>query len=273
VRTLTARMALALAIAAVACDRGAPPPARTVAASTTAPPTAPAVDTAPRWLEPRRPGDRCRRASGEDDRPHPSSPSGGVAHEDLSHGVAFDCTLREGHLMRLVLEGDDYGWPAAVLVYDPPGAAVPADTLKMEEAEPPYAGATLLEGEDLNGDGWTDVRVMTFHGSGGRMFDVFRYVPSRHRFEKDTVLSGEGNVRRVGTTPCARISWSMGVGNWSWMDRCWRDGRWVVTRAEHRTQDYALSTRDVMVFVHEKTELRGGRMRVVSSDTVRGRIR
>jgi hypothetical protein len=265
-----ARLCLVACLAATACDRGrsaGSPPARVSAA---APVSAPR-DTAPRWLEPRRPGDRCRRADGEDDRPHPSSPSGGVAYEDLSHGVAFDCTLREGRPARLVLQGDDYGWPATVLVYDPPGAAAAADTLKMGEGEPPYAGATLLEGEDLNGDGWTDVRVMTFHGTGGRMFDVFRYDPARRRFEKDTVLSGQGNIHRVGTTPCARISWRMG-GNWSWMDQCWRGGRWVVTRAERRTQDDAHSTRDVRVYVHEESELRGGKMRVVSADTARERI-
>ncbi|MFL5383612.1 MAG: XAC2610-related protein [Longimicrobiaceae bacterium] len=273
-RTVRSLVCLVVCLGVAACGRGRSadsPPAR-VAAPVSAL-RAPARDSAPRWLEPRQPGDQCRRADGADDRPHPSSPSGAVDHEDLSHGLAFLCTLREGHTARLVLHAYAYGGPRMVLVYAPPGATVAADTLRFsDESEPPYAGATIMEGEDLNGDGWTDVRVMTFHGTGGRMFDVFRYDPAHRRFEKDTVLSGQGNIRRVADTSCTRMSWRMG-GSWSWMDLCWRNGRWVRTRAESHAEDPALSTRDVLVYVHEKSELRGGRMRVVSADTIRDRIR
>ena len=194
------------------------------------------------------------------------------SYEDIRPRLVFRCALREGHPARLVLETRDFGDPAAVLVYDPPDAPAAADTLRLPEAEPPYRGAPIVEGEDLDGDGWTDLRVMTFHGSGGHMFDVFRYAPARHRFEKDTVLSGAGNLHRVGAA-CVRDSWAMGAGSWSSRDRCLRNGRWVATRYEREEYSSALSTGDVPVSIHETLELRGGRMRVVRLDTVRERFR
>ncbi|HEX6750932.1 MAG TPA: hypothetical protein VF092_26830 [Longimicrobium sp.] len=191
--------------------------------------------------------------------------------------MAFLCALRDGHPARLVLQADTYGIPARVLVHDPPTAVSASDTLSIGEepgeAEPPYAGGTILEGEDLNGDGWTDVRVMTFFGSGGRMFDVFRYDPRRGRFEKDTVLSEGGNIRHVAGTSCTRSSWKMGAGTHSYMEWCWRGGRWVPTQGESWEYSSALSSRDVSVSIHQRHEYRGGRMRLVSADTTRERIR
>lgn len=267
--------ALAITVlAAGGCGREADPPARPVAAARPVDTvhSVPPRPAAARWMEPREPGDHCRRADGEDDRPHPSSPDGSVTHEDLGHGLAFLCTLHEGYRVRLVVAGDGDGDPVAVVVHDPPADTAGGDTLLLGESEPPYAGATILEGEDLDGDGWTDVRVMTFHGSGGHMYDVFRYQPSRRRFEKDTVLSGQGNVQRADRG-CARTSWAMGAGNHSWVEQCWRNGMWVPVRGESWATDDALSTREVQVSVHEKLALRNGRLRVVSADTTRERIR
>ena len=280
---IVALPALAIAVVAVGgCGRGAEPPARTVAASPPASPAAApaavaAPDTVLRWREPREPYDRCRRADGSDQRPPMENPEGSVGHEDLSHGLAFLCTLRDGHPARLVLQGDASGIPTTVLIYDPPAAAAPSDTLSIGDepgdAEPPYAGGTILEGEDLNGDGWADVRVMTYFGSGGRMFDVFRYDPRRGRFEKDTVLNGRGNFRHVAGTSCARSSWKTSAADHSWMEWCWRGGRWVPTQAESWDRSFALSTREVTVTIHERQAYRGGRMRVVSADTTRTRSR
>jgi len=274
-RTARIIAAATIAVAAAAgCGRDAAPSARAAASSgaaaPAAPPPVPPPDTTTP-LEAREPGDRCRRESA-------AAPRALVidsfvsSYEDIRPRLAFRCTLRAGRPARLVLETRDFGDPAAVLVYDPPDAPAAADTLLLSEAEPPYRGAPIVEGEDLDGDGWTDVRVMTFHGSGGRMFDVFRYAPARRRFEKDTVLSGGGNIHRVGAA-CVRDSWAMGVGTWSSRERCWRNGRWVATRGESQEYSSALSTRDVSVSIHEIRELRGGRMRVVSVDTVRERGR
>jgi hypothetical protein len=109
-------------------------------------------------VEPRAPGDRCRRADGEDDRPHASVPAGPAVPDDLSHGLGFLCTLHGGHPARLVAEADSFGDLAAVIVHDPPAATSGGDTLLIGESEPPYPGAAIVEGEDLDGDGWTDVR-------------------------------------------------------------------------------------------------------------------
>jgi hypothetical protein len=48
---------------------------------------------------------------------------------------------------------------------------------------------------------------------------------------------------------------------------------WVPVRGESWATDDALSTREVQVSVHEKLALRNGRLRVVSADTTRERIR
>ena len=274
------RLALALAIVAIAgCGRGSAPPARversSLAAAPRPIPPPPAPGSVP--MEPREPGDRCQREPGQPPRPllmqSDSVPS--TYYEAIGQGLAFRCILRDGHPVRLVLQADSYGSPAAVLVYDPPAATAAPDTLLVGkvpgETEPPYLGAPMVEGEDLDGDGWADVRVMTFHGTGGHVYDVFRYDPRRSRFAKDTVLSGMGNVHREDG--CVRTSWKMGIGNDSWLDYCWRDGRWVAVRGERWERSDSLSTRDVLVSIHQREELRGGRMRVVHADTTRERIR
>ena len=254
------------------CDRGAPPahPARPVATRPPPPPSAsPVVHRVA--LETRVPGDRCRRENAGDS-VSVTPDSFGISREDLSRGIAFHCDLRRGHPARMFIEYDRYGWATLLLVRDLPSSSAPDTVLLTEETERPYAGASILEGEDLDGDGWTDLRVMTFHGSGGRMFDVFRYDPARRRFARDTVLSGRGNIEAVGDPPCARTSWAMGAGTWDMVVLCLRGGRWVPVRGESVDDVPALGTRHSRVSVHEYTERRGGRMRVIRSDTTRDTI-
>ena len=253
-----------------ACDRDEPAP-RAAAARLAPPPAAPpASPPKPLVYEPREAWDRCHREG----HPEPAvdvSDEGSVGKTDLAHDLPILCALRPDRALRLTAVLDTFGFPAAILVHDPPAAAEARDTLRLDpgDLEIPYAGATWIEGEDLNGDGWTDVKVMTYYGSGGRMFDVFRYDPARQRFEKDTVFSGGGNVHRVGETACSTRSWMTGAGNDSYTELCWRDGRWVNSRAGRHTFELRRGPPEVSISVHEESVWRNGRWHVTRSDTTR----
>jgi hypothetical protein len=178
----------------------------------------------------------------------------------LARGVEYRCALRtDGPGVRLVVRGEARV-PVAVEVYTPPEAARPLQRLEVENDERARAGSELVVGEDLNGDGWTDLRVRTFSGQGGVMYQVFLYVPAQTEFVRDTVLSGQGNVRRLAGQPCAETSWRMGsvVGIGTY---CWQRGRWILTRTVN--QD-----RDKDRYVRTRSELRGHSLQVVRVDTL-----
>jgi hypothetical protein len=186
--------------------------------------------------------------------------------EDIRRGVTFRCMLRAGHPVRVTLQGASNNYPDDIRIYDPADAAVARESFGITiEAEQPYRGATMVEGEDLNGDGWTDLRVMTNYGTGGRLFDVFRYAPLKRRFVQDSVLSGLGNIRRLVGRPCARMGGKTGGGEWSASDRCWRSGRWVLVGSWEQT---SLGSGPDAGFLRTERRPRGGRMVVVRADTL-----
>jgi hypothetical protein len=216
----------------------------------------------------RGPRDRCRYADAR--RQARSGDANHGAPYDtaaMSRGVTVRCALRQGGPeVRLVVQGA-YGIPMAVDVYAPATAARPTQRLFMEENDQrAYEGSGLVEGEDLDRDGWTDLKVETWSGSGGIFYDVFMYEPARRRFAKDSVLSGGGGVFRLeGAGTCVGTSHRSGVGNWVRDDYCWRGGRWVhvVQRQQERVGDLSSSTRYVLTV----REPRGGRLVTVRVDT------
>ena len=220
-----------------------------------------ATDTAdaPRaWTPP--PND-CRYT---DARPRP-------AHDDPEHwqpydsaamaqGVEYRCALRPaGPQVRLVVRGE-WGIPLAVDVHSPPGAARPLQRLELDNDQRALKGTDLVVGEDLNGDGWTDVRMRTFSGTGGVWYDVYLYAPPQRAFVRDTVLSRQSNVRRLAGPPCVETSQRMG-SHWSGAAYCWNDGRWILTRTVVREPG-----EDGRV-VRTRSELRGDTLQVVRVDT------
>lgn len=216
----------------------------------------------------RGPRDRCRYADAR--RQARSGDANYGAPYDaaaMSRGVTVPCALRQdGPEVRLVVLGE-YGIPMAVDVHAPATAARATQRLFMEENDQrAYEGSGLVEGEDLNRDGWTDLKMETWSGSGGIFYDVFMYDPARRRFAKDSVLSGGGGafpLERAGT--CVGTSHRSGVGNWVHDDYCWRGGRWVhvVQRQQERLGDLSARTRYVLTV----REPRRGRMVTVSVDT------
>jgi hypothetical protein len=185
----------------------------------------------------------------------------------MARGIPFRCTLRPGGpQVRLVLRGES-SIPTTVQVFLPPGASRPLQTLTVDNDQGAYEGNELVVGEDLNGDGWMDLRVNTWYGSAGQMSDVFRFDPSARRFVPDTALPG-ANVRRLAGRPCVRTSTKSSVWDYSTADYCWSGGAWVQTRTFR--QELVRDGRDFRAerVIRTLGERRGGRMQVVRMDTV-----
>jgi hypothetical protein len=211
------------------------------------------------------PPDDCRYT---DARPRPKEgepgywePYDSVA---LARGVEYRCSLRpSGPEVRLVVRGE-WTVPMVVDVHSPPEAARPLQRLELDNEERAREGSDLVEGEDLNGDGWTDLRVRTFSGQGGVMYDVFLYAPVQRAFVRDTVLSRGGNVRRLAGQPCAQTSWKMGLGHWSLGTECWKDGRWILTQTVEQEPDDGPHRR----WFRTHRGLRGDSLQIIRIDTL-----
>jgi hypothetical protein len=217
----------------------------------------------------------CRRT----DRPPPRAPGDTVVlphSEDIRHDPSFLCTLhRGGPTARVVLDADSAdNWPETVRIYTPPGSARPAQVLPIDDAAgPPPRGRPFLYGEDLNRDGWMDLKVLTAWGAtGNEAFDVFLYDPGRRRFVPDSVLTGEGLVMPIAGRPCVLTHWHMGAGTYSDGEYCWTSRGWLLTRTE--SEDWhRMAGSDSMVHVRRIGERRGGRLVIVRVDTLRERQR
>lgn len=231
--------------------------AATAAAGTLASDT---VEPPPRaWTPPRN---DCRYT---DARPRPTqqdSPEYWQPYDSLAmaQGVEYRCALRPaGPQVRLVVRGD-WGIPQSVDVHSPPESARPLQRLELDNDERARKGTDLVFGEDLNGDGWTDLRMRTFSGTGGVWYDVYLYAPARRAFVRDTVLSRNSNVHRLPGEPCVGVSQRMG-SLWSGAAYCWKDGRWILARTVDREPD--ANNR----LIRTRRELRGDSLLVVRVDT------
>lgn len=178
----------------------------------------------------------------------------------LAQGVEYRCALRPaGPQVRLVVRGDG-GIPLFVDVHSPPQAARSLQRLELDNDQRAFKGTDLVFGQDLNGDGWTDLRMQTFSGTGGVWYDVYLYAPARRAFVRDTVLSRQPNVHRLAGPPCVGISQRMG-SHWSGAAYCWKDGRWILERTVHREPD------ENGRVIRTRSELRGDSLQVVRVDT------
>jgi hypothetical protein len=196
----------------------------------TTPPSDPRLHT-------RQGGRLCDRSAARDPEPFRDSvPT--FAKEDLSVGPTFRCRLRAGRPhIRLTALGDSAGWLDSVLVHSPASARGPRQVLHLDDSEPHPLGADFLQGVDLNRDGWMDVKVEMFRGvTGNLIVDVFMFDPSRDRFVRDTVLSGESHADPLDGRPCVRTGWVFGDAGMlhTHTEYCWVDARWVVAWSEHQ---------------------------------------
>lgn len=205
----------------------------------------------------------CRYA---DRRPRvrPGQPGYGGRYDSaaIANGVTYRCRLRpEEPEVRLVVLGEG-SIPMAVRVFSPPDAAGALQVLTLDNDQPAYEGSELLVGEDLNGDGWMDLRVHTWYGSGGQMSGVFRFDAAARRFIPDSVLPGM-NVHRLPEHGCVGTGWKAGAWDYTSAKWCWSRGAWVHVRDFE--QKWLGGERRVIRTLRER---RGGRMQVVRLDTL-----
>jgi hypothetical protein len=187
--------------------------------------------------------------------------------EDIRRGMVFRCVLHRGHAaVRMVLRTDRrYNVPVDVQLFGSRSATRPRQVLVLDDANgPPRRGHRVLEGVDLNRDGWMDLKVLKVWGAtGNEAFDVFLYSPARARFVRDTVLTDAGHARPIAGRPCVLTFWRMGPSS-SQGEYCWRAQRWVLVHTEvvdHAGRDHGRYVRTVQA-------RRGGRMRTVRVDTL-----
>lgn len=144
----------------------------------------------------------------------------------MSRGVALRCALRDGGPEVRVVVGGGFSIPMGVHVYSPPDARSALQMLALDNDQPAGQRSDLLVGEDLNDDGWTDLRVQTWSGSAGVTHDVFMWNPRRGRFEQDSVFPRGTNIAAMDGAPCVSGSSRSGAGHFSGGEFCWSRGTW-----------------------------------------------
>lgn len=219
----------------------------------------------------RQGGPLCERTDARDLTPFRDSVPR-FAKEDLSVGPTFLCRLRGGRpRIRLTAMGDSAGWMDSVLVHSPASAGHPRQVLRLDDSEPQPLGSDLIEGVDLNRDGWMDVKVSMFRGvTGNHIVDVFMFAPARDRFVRDTVLSGDSHVNPLDGRACVRTGWVFGHAGMVHTagEYCWLKGRWELTWSEHQV-DTVLVPGNEPVYFRTTRRRRADGSYATQLDTVR----
>jgi hypothetical protein len=183
----------------------------------------------------------------------------------MRSGVALRCVLRAGGPeVRVVVRGDDR-IPRWVDVYSPADARARAQTLVVRDNEQPASEhGDLLRGQDLNDDGWTDLRVQTWSGTAGVSHEVFMWNPRRGRFEQDSVFPGGTGIYAIHGRPCVgEESWS-GLGHAGGGEYCWARGGWHLVRTYRLDADNAAAE----FYVRTTRWLEDGRVLRTWTDTL-----
>jgi hypothetical protein len=191
--------------------------------------------------------------------------SGHFDSAEVARGIPFRCALRaHGPYVRIVVGGAG-GLPERITVSpsDRPGRPVQTLAFAPDEAVSPH----VLVGEDLNRDGWTDLKAQVWSGSAGIGYQVYMYDPRRGRFAADTVLApGVGVEPLGGTRPCVESVAGMGAGSATDQHYCWEHGRWVLGY-EMRDEGTSISAGGRTLRVRRRREYDHGRLRAEQTDT------
>lgn len=195
----------------------------------------------------------------------------------LPHGAEYRCTMRRGGpTLRVFLATDGDGLPVALRVYPAGPARGPLQVLPLDANSRPLGPESPLDARDLNGDGWLDLAVQTDGGSAGIIYTLLTYVPRERRFMADTAVATLANPEPVRGRPCVRWFWQGGLAGEAYTrgETCWTGRRWVHVRLDTSDMLGAVTpTSRGVVLERISRARRGGRLRVVSVDTVRLSLR
>jgi hypothetical protein len=76
--------------------------------------------------------------------------------------------------------------------------------------EPPYKGSKYLQFEDLNFDGYKDIKLLAWWGSGGQGYNIWLFHPLKETFVYNEQLSNLGNVSAVPESKTISSSYRSG---------------------------------------------------------------
>ena len=157
-------------------------------------------------------------------------------HDDVRGERTYRCVLRPGMApLRLVLVGDPVENLIARVEIHRAGGVRPMQVLRDVQGEPPPRGTSSLVAEDLDGDGYLDLRVLRSWGAtGNTSYAVWRWAPAVGRFRLDPTLTGLSSPQRVPGRRCVRGRANGGQAGaiYHTEELCLAGGRWVVVRSE-----------------------------------------
>jgi hypothetical protein len=124
--------------------------------------------------------------------------------EDVRAGRVYECASAGATpAFRAVLVGDPEANLITRVELFRAGQAAPWQVLAEGAGEPPYRGADVFAGRDLDADGDLDVMLLSGWGATGNQFySVWRFDQDAGRFEYDSVLSALTSPAPVAGQPC-----------------------------------------------------------------------
>jgi len=142
---------------------------------------------------------------------------------------------------------------------------VPFQRIDISEGEAPYRGCDhYLTAIDINGDGYKDLRVLSFWGAtGNEIFTVYLWNTHAGRFERSDAFSVCG--KPLGKEGCCETHWNSGHAGREFLDRkyCVQQGTLVLVKRVHQEMSHADHC-----FYRTIEELKRGELRVVSRTKV-----
>jgi hypothetical protein len=145
--------------------------------------------------------------------------------------------------------------------------AKPLLNLEVLEAEPPYRGAKYFQGEDINFDGYADIKLMSWWGAtGNNAYHYWLFDPRKGRFVLNHELSELTNPTPNYKTKRIRSHhvWGMAGNIYDTATYVFQNGRVVLIRDE--SQEWVKNTKHFLRIISER---RNGKLVVVSKKIIR----
>jgi hypothetical protein len=156
--------------------------------------------------------------------------------------------------------GDDRNFPVEVRCYRP-ASATAFQRIDISDGEAPYRGCDYyFTAIDMNGDGYKDLRVLSFWGAtGNEVFTVYLWNAHAGRFERSEDYSICG--KPFDKDGCCKIHWNSGHAGRDFIDSdyCMRQGTLVLVKRVHQARSQA-----DRCFYRTVEELKQGELQVVS---------
>ena len=194
--------------------------------------------------------------------------------EDLRAGREIGVTVADGlppyHFH--ILADPDCGGIRKLEVRTPAGLLL--QTLTMDDSEAPFIGSKFFVTEDLNFDGFLDVRCLAFWGAtGNELYSIWLFEPTSHLFVQSAELNRLGNRGVIGNLSVNTKRHEITISRYGGMAKNiyghetykWRAGHLVLVSSED--QDWDPKTR---CFVLQRLPSRAQRRREESSVILTG---